>query len=369
MTGACCRHRRHQQTVPQAVSFELLLDCRPIVAAHPRLVVPEIELQKALGSRRALVGGIGPFLFGELDGLYHCAVVDAFEDFLVDFCCLPRLETHSHHLEHIGKALDSDSDGSVPQIAPLCFLNGVEVSIDDLVQILCANSCNFDELLIVKGKTISIDEGRKGYGGEVADCHFIRRGVFDDFCAKIAGLDRAQVLLVRFTIATILVQHVRSSCLDLGVNNGLPELSGLEGASSLSLSLIALVKGVELLAPTVWQSRTFIGTHQSPLLVVDDSAHEQVWDPETVEEVSRPVLLFSCVFLQLQKLEDVGVPRLEVHGEGALALASSLVDIASSVVVDSQHGDDPIGNSIGASNVRVPGPDIRDGDTDSSSRF
>lgn len=198
-------------------------------------------MEKALRGRRALVGGIGPFLLGELDGLNHCTVVDAFEDFLVDFCCLPRLETHSHDLEHIRKALDSDSDGPVSQIAPPCFLNGVEVPIDDLVQILCANACNVDEFLIVKSEAISIDKGREGDGGEVADCHFIRRGVFDDLCAKVAGLDCAQVLLVRFPVAAILVQHVGSSCLDLGINNRLPELPGLEGASSLSLSLVALV--------------------------------------------------------------------------------------------------------------------------------
>jgi hypothetical protein len=43
------------------------------------------------------------------------------------------------------------------------------------------------------------------------------------------------------------------------------------------------------------------------------------------------------VLLELQKVERVRVPRLEVDGEGALALAAALVDEARRRVEDAQH--------------------------------
>ena len=57
--------------------------------------------------------------------------------------------------------------------------------------------------------------------------------------------------------------------------------------------------------------------HERPLSVGLDPLHEKVGDPEGVEEVSRSVLLLSVVLPQVQEVEDVRVPRLEVDGERA----------------------------------------------------
>ena len=56
--------------------------------------------------------------------------------------------------------------------------------------------------------------------------------------------------------------------------------------------------------------------------------------PERVEEVARARLLLAVVFLEVEEGEDVCVPRLQVHGEGALPLAAALVDETRRVIVD-----------------------------------
>ena len=55
--------------------------------------------------------------------------------------------------------------------------------------------------------------------------------------------------------------------------------------------------------------------------------HEQVADPQAVEKVPTASLLLAVVLSQVQPVEDVAVPRLQVDGEGALALAATLVNI------------------------------------------
>jgi hypothetical protein len=57
------------------------------------------------------------------------------------------------------------------------------------------------------------------------------------------------------------------------------------------------------------------GRGGAPVGVVLDTLHEQVGDPQTQEEVSRANLFGARVLAQVQERKDVGVPRLNVHGE------------------------------------------------------
>jgi hypothetical protein len=52
-------------------------------------------------------------------------------------------------------------------------------------------------------------------------------------------------------------------------------------------------------------------------LVCLSCLHEEVVDPQSVEKVSRALLLNAVVLLELKEGQDVGVPRLEVDGERA----------------------------------------------------
>ena len=65
-------------------------------------------------------------------------------------------------------------------------------------------------------------------------------------------------------------------------------------------------------------------THQRPDPVGLDSLHEEVGNPESVEQVSGALLLLAVVLAEVQELEDVGVPRLQVDGKRAWALVAAL---------------------------------------------
>ena len=159
------------------------------------------------------------------------------------------------------------------------------------------------------------------------------------------------MLLVGLSVACVLVEHVWSSSLDLRVDDCLPELSCFEGLSAFAFTLVLGVKFFELFAPDLRQSRTLIGAHECPQLILDDSPHEEIRDPQAVEEIPCSVLLLACVLLEIKEVEDICVPRFEIHGERSLPLASSLVHISCSVVVNSQHWHDAVRHSISASDV------------------
>ena len=47
------------------------------------------------------------------------------------------------------------------------------------------------------------------------------------------------------------------------------------------------------------------------------------------------------------------MPGLNVDGKGTGTLVAALVDVASSGVVDAQHGDDTVGIAVGSRDVRA----------------
>jgi hypothetical protein len=75
------------------------------------------------------------------------------------------------------------------------------------------------------------------------------------------------------------------------------------------------------------------------------------------------------VLAHVEELKDVGVPRLEVDGKRALALAAALVDVARRVVEDAQHGQDAVGGAVSAADVRPRRADVVDGDADAAGRL
>mmetsp|Transcript_23555 Transcript_23555/g.49046 ORF Transcript_23555/g.49046 Transcript_23555/m.49046 type:complete len:240 (-) Transcript_23555:705-1424(-) len=203
-------------------------------------------------------------------------------------------------------------------------------------------------------------------GGEVADGDLIGGGVLKDLRAEVGGLDGSEILLVGLVVAVVLVEHVRGSGLNLRVEDGKPELLGLDGLPSLALLLVFGVELAELLSVAGGESGALVGAHKGPVAVGLDALHEDVRHPEGIKEVTGAVELVTVVFLEVKEGKDVGVPRLEVGGDGALSLSSSLVDITGRVVEDTEHGNDSVGGSVGAADVRVGGADVVDGKADST---
>jgi hypothetical protein len=114
-----------------------------------------------------------------------------------------------------------------------------------------------------------------------------------------------------------------------------PEGLSLHCLFPTAISLILFVEGVELFSPAVRKARALIWAHECPLGVCFDSPHEQIWNPQGVEEVPCSLLLLAVILSQLKELLSVVVPWLKVDGESTLSLAATLVAISSSVVENS----------------------------------
>ena len=119
----------------------------------------------------------------------------------------------------------------------------------------------------------------------------------------------------------------RAKMSHLSFQDSKPELLSLDDLASAAGALVAGVQALKLLAPAVCQARGLIGAEEGPLLVALHPPHEQIIAPEAVEQVPRPRLLLAMVLAQVQPIEDVCMPGLQVDGKGSLALAAPLVHI------------------------------------------
>lgn len=63
------------------------------------------------------------------------------------------------------------------------------------------------------------------------------------------------------------------------------------------------------------------------------------------------------------------MPGLKVDGEGALSLATALVNVAGCIIVDLEHGDETITVAVGSTNIAVTGTDAVDSETNAASKF
>ena len=109
--------------------------------------------------------------------------------------------------------------------------------------------------------------------------------------------------------------------------------------------------------------------HEGPVLVCFNTPHEEIWDPQGVEEVTGSVLFRSIVLAQLQEIVHVRVPWLKVDGKCTFTLAASLIDISRGVVEHFEHGHQAVRVPIGSSDIRLRSPDTVHSEADSSCVF
>ncbi len=222
------------------------------------------------------------------------------------------------------------------------------------------------QLLEVVNPLVHVNECRKSEGSKVANGDFVGSGVLDDFGAKVARLDRTEMLLVRLRIGSILVQHVWGTGLGLRLEYGKPELLGLNRLATFPGVLVALIQPLELLGMDIGETGALRGTHEGPIAVRLDSLHKKIGDPERVEEVSSTDFLLSVVLPQVKEVKHIGVPWFEVDGEGTRALVATLIDISGSRIVSSKHRNDTVRIAVGAGDVRSLGTDVVDVKTDTT---
>mmetsp|Transcript_1161 Transcript_1161/g.4600 ORF Transcript_1161/g.4600 Transcript_1161/m.4600 type:complete len:635 (-) Transcript_1161:687-2591(-) len=382
-------HGRDEQRVAHAVGGNLLAQAGPVVAVaagHLR-DAPHVRLEDALGHGRVGVGFVRAVHGGDGVGLGERGEVNRLENLRVELLRFGRVEGHAEQDEHVRETLHAEADGAVAHVGALRGVHGVVVDVDDAVQVARRLAGDLGELGVVEvavlgaeraaqllrfrlaggGRGVVLDhEAGQRDGREVAHRGLLGGGELDDLRAQVGGLDGAEVLLVGLAVARILEEHVGVARLNLRLEDGEPELLRLDGLLALARLLVGLVELLELLAPAVGEAGALVGAHERPLAVALDALHEQVVGPEAVEKVARARLLLAVVLTQVEPVEDVRVPGLEVHRERALALAAALVDVARGVVEHAEHGDDPVGGAVSATDVRRRRADVVDGQADAA---
>mmetsp|Transcript_5523 Transcript_5523/g.7783 ORF Transcript_5523/g.7783 Transcript_5523/m.7783 type:complete len:590 (-) Transcript_5523:355-2124(-) len=359
-------HGGQHERVPEAVLRDAGSQRRPVPATLLGGHLPEVLLQQSLRGGRARVRGVGAVQAGQLAGGREGREVHGLEDLAVQLRGLRAFKGHAHLGEGVRESLHSDADGAVAEVGVLGLENGVEVDVDDLVEVLGDHLGDLKQLLEVEGLVRLVHEGRQIHRGQVADRHLLRGGELHDLRAQVGRADGAQVLLVGLAVAGVLVHHVGRAGLHLRRQDGEPQLLRGHRAARLALPLVLLVQRLELLAPHIRQPFRLVRAEERPRAVLLYSLHEQVRDPQSVEQVPGAVGLVAVVLLQVQEVHDVCVPGLEVDGDGALPLAAALVHVSGGVIVHAQHGHDAVGAAVGATDVGVGCTDVVDGQADAA---
>mmetsp|Transcript_39892 Transcript_39892/g.95426 ORF Transcript_39892/g.95426 Transcript_39892/m.95426 type:complete len:263 (+) Transcript_39892:3-791(+) len=173
----------------------------------------------------------------------------------------------------------------------------------------------------------------------------------------------------------VLVKHVGSACFHLGLQDAEPELLSLDCFQSFASRLHLDVHLLKLFTPHVNEPlaglrvKGLVGAEQRPVCVVLDPLHEQVRHPETVEQVASTLLLLTMVLPQFEEVEDVTMPRLHVHREGALTLAATLVDVARRLVEVPKQRHKAVAVAVRAPNVGALCADVGHGHPNATSAF
>ena len=195
------------------MQLQLLLQPLP-VPAQARLHAPHAELQLPLAGRAALVGRVRPSLARKINALTHGAEVDGLEYVAVELTRSLALKRQLQAAEHVSQTLHSETNGSVPHIAPLGGRYWAVVDVNHGVQVTRDNACDLHQPFKVEvgagSRGLSAgDELLQVEGSEVAHGGLVCAAVLDDFGAQIGGLDGAQILLVALAVGSVLRRRVR----------------------------------------------------------------------------------------------------------------------------------------------------------------
>jgi hypothetical protein len=91
--------------------------------------------------------------------------------------------------------------------------------------------------------------------------------------------------------------------------------------------------------------------HECPRAILFDTLHEQIGNPQCVKEITSACLFFAVVLSKIQPVDDICMPWLKVDGESTGALVTTLINVASSGIEDTEHRDKSVGCAIGSTYV------------------
>ena len=161
--------------------------------------------------------------------------------------------------------------------------------------------------------------------------------------------------MIALAITGVLVEHIRSSRFGLRLEDGVPQLLCFDSLSTSPFFLVLFVQCFEFIAVDIGEPGCFIWTEERPLKILLHTTHEQIWGPESVEQIAGSHLFFSVILAKVEIFEHIGMPRLKVDGERAWSFVAALIDVACRIVEDAKHGGQAIGRAICATNIRARG--------------
>lgn len=85
--------------------------------------------------------------------------------------------------------------------------------------------------------------------------------------------------------------------------------------SKNQLKNLLCVQGFEFLSPAITQARAFSRAHQAPVSITFNAFHKQVRNPQSVKQITSTIFFLSGVLLQVQKFENVRMPRFQVNSK------------------------------------------------------
>mmetsp|Transcript_80895 Transcript_80895/g.232427 ORF Transcript_80895/g.232427 Transcript_80895/m.232427 type:complete len:280 (-) Transcript_80895:810-1649(-) len=245
-------------------------------------------------------------------------------------------------------------------VGSLRLLDGIAVAVNDEVEVAHCNPGHLLEAFEVEAQRWSHTRcvqssdarrfpiSRHAEGGqcersEVADRHLVRGAELHHLRAQVRATKSTQVLLIGLSVHGVLVQHIGHPSFHLRLQNSEPQCPGRHRALAQTCHLHPLVQLLELLAPQGLEALRRVhaldarGAEQGPLGVSLDAAHEQVGDPQAIEQVAGSAVLASVVPPQLEEVENVSMPGFQVGSKCTFPLAATLVRQARALIEHPHH--------------------------------
>ena len=148
--------------------------------------------------------------------------------------------------------------------------------------------------------------------------------------------------------------------MNLCVQNHTPQLLRGHLLAILLLLLVGRIGGLKCLTPEFIQTRTLVRAHERPDTILLHTLHEKVRNPQTIEQVTRALVLITRIELQAQEVLNIRMPRFEVNRKRPVALAS-LIDILCCVVEDLEHRHNTRRLAIRSLDMTVTGTNVVNG--------
>ena len=161
------------------------------------------------------------------------------------------------------------------------------------------------------------------------------------------------MIVIRLSIRRIFVQHVRISSFHLSIQYRKPQLASINLLYIHFLFLIFQIAFLKLFTIGSHQISTLGRTEKRPNTLLLHTLHKQIRNPQSIKQITRTMLLFARILLQIKNTFDINMPWFDIHSKRTLSFSTSLVHIARSLVIYLQHGNKSIALSTTSTNIRT----------------